>query len=218
MPKRIYGRRRPVRRRTMRRRKIMRRPISRLALKTHHFRRTCILDDIGSATSAYGGVIPINIGQLPDVNEFGRLYDCYRINKVVIKFVPNHNQSEVNPPSSTYIPNFFTVLDYTELITPTSLNELFEYQNMRMTRGTTIHTRKFTPASHDQTTSITGGSSTQASNPTFKQWIAFNSDNPTVLTELVHFGLKYWVDNTLNDKDVIWKVYCTYYFSCKSVK
>lgn len=200
--RRLTTRRRPRRTRRMNMRRRTYR--SKRSLKIHHFRRTFQGGAIFSAAAANTlGAYSFTFNQLPNFAEFQSLYDCYRINKIVIKFVPNDNVSQVG--AAGYIANFNTVLDFNDATVPANLNQLLEYGNWRMTRGTKIHTRIFTPASLD----TVSGTST---NPTYKQWLS------TADAAIPHFGLKYCAEGTAAAGDLYWVPYVTMYFSCKAVK
>lgn len=212
MPYRRNYRKRPTlrRRRRYTRRRIMRRPLTKRALKVHHFKRTFALDYITSAAGAdVLGAFNFYLAQLPNYTEFTNLYDQYRINKILIKFVPNVNSADV--AASATIAQFNTVLDFNDSTPLASLNNCFEYGNWRMTRGTQVHTRIFTPSSLDAVAN-TGGTTPSFVNPTWKQWIATSSAN------IPHFGLKYCAEPTASAGDIDWRPYVTMYFSCKSVK
>lgn len=212
MPYRRNYRRRTLRkRRPMRRtRRMIRRPLTK-SLRVHHFKRTFTLAPIGTSSTApaFAGYL-FNFNQLPNFNEFTRLYDVYRINKILVRFVPNHNSSDVAPTGSSQISNFHSVLDYNDATAPTSLNELYEYANWKMSRGTSIHQRLWRPATLDSVD--TGSSAVSSANPQWKRWI--NTANANVN----HYGLKVGIEQSVSANDTTWVPYVSVYFSCKSVK
>lgn len=204
--RRYTTRRRPRRTRRMLMRRRPRRTLSRFP-KTYHFKRTFTGTPIASNTTATFGAYALQFGQLSNSTEFTALFDMYRVNKIVVKFVPNHNSSEVGATKA--IPNFHTVLDFTDNSTPTTLAELYEYQSWRMTRGTAMHTRAFIPAvlQDAQEAASSGGAL-----PKLKQWIS------TAQTDVYFYGIKYGAEASAAAGDVYWTPYITYYYSCKSVK
>lgn len=212
MPYRRNYRKRPTlrRRRRYTRRRIMSRSLTKRALKVHHFKRTFALNFISSSSAGdVLGAYLFTFSQLPNYAEFTNLYDQYRINKIVVKFIPTHNSSDVSVAAQS-IPNFNTVLDFNDATPLTLQSQLFEYQNWRMTRGTQVHTRVFRPSTLDATS--TSGAIT-ATNPTWRQWIS------TVNSDVPHFGLKYCAEGTtFADGAMAWRPYVTFYFSCKAVK
>lgn len=196
-------RRRPrmLRRRSNYRRRVKTNPL------VHHFKRTVRLTPIAAGAAFAGYGYSFTLSQLPAVAEFTNLFDQYRINKIVLKFVPDKNSAEFGAATSP-IPTFHTVLDYNDATAPATLNEMLEYANHRMTRGSAVHTRVFTPASLD---AVAAGGATSLSNPTWKQWLSTSASN------IDHFGLKAgWEGGVVNSCNIF--PYLTIYFSCKSVK
>ena len=126
--RRTYRRRRLTRRpRRMMRRKPSR-PLAKRAMKVHHFRRTFKASNISSTTTGVLGGYSFSLDQLPNYTEFTNLFDQYRINKIVVKFIPNHNSSDVSA-STQVISNFNSVIDPTDATAPATGAELYEYQN-----------------------------------------------------------------------------------------
>lgn len=192
-------------RRTMRR---MRRPgLSKRALSVHHFKRTFVGTPISSQTTTlYGGYV-LTFDQLPNYTEFTNLFDLYRINKVLIKFIPNQSESSVGAAKA--IPEFFSCIDFTDGTAPTSINQILEYANMKITRGIYTHKRTYTPSTVDYVNATAGAN---AGNPTWKQWLSTSSSSVSM------YGLKYAAGPTAAAGDVFWTPYVTMYFSCKSTK
>lgn len=211
MPYRRNYRRRTLRkRRPMRRtRRIIRRPMTK-SLRVHHFKRTFQLSTI--ATSNTGPTFAgysFTLSQLPNASEFTNLFDLYRINKILVRFVPNHNSSDVAGTGSAQISNFHSVLDYNDATAPTSLDQMYEYQNWKFTRGTSIHQRLWRPTTFDMV-AVSGGSS--SANPQWRQWLS------TSVTNIPHFGLKVGIEQSVLNTDTTWVPYVSVYLSCKSVK
>lgn len=206
-PRRTYRRRRNTRRP----RRMMRRPrrtLSKRAMNIHHFKRTITFDPIISQTTNSYGAYAFQFNQLPNFAEFTQLYDSYRINKIVIKYVPNINSANAG---STPMSQFHSVLDFNDATPLTSLSSAFEYQNWKMTRGAKAHTRTYTPSILDAVGN-SGGVTPSFVKPAYKQWIATSS------SDIPHFGLKWVAEATTNVSDIDYRPYVSVYFSCKSVK
>lgn len=200
-----YRRRRTMRRpmRRLRRRMRIRRPLTRRSINSHHFKRTFIGEILSSGTSASFAGYSVNLSQLPNYTEFTTLFDQYRINKVVVKFVPSFTQDTIG--STEITPNLQSVIDYNDVTTPTATSELLQYQSYRRTRGNQTHTRVFTP-------STLVDISDTASSPKWKQWLS------TANATLPHFGLKVALDATVVAGSAYYLPYFTVYLSCRSVK
>lgn len=200
----------PMRRRRITRRKIYRRRrVVKNLGNVHHFKRTLIGTSINTATSTTFGAYAFSLAQLPDYTEFTNLYDQFRINKVLVKLVPNVNSAEAG--ATQRLPQVHSVLDYNDSTAPTTLDELVQYNNYRMTMGSRIHTRKLTPAFLDnvfETSSVTRGS-----NPNFKKWLSTSN-----ATAIPHHGMKWAIGSTASASAITYTPYITFYISCKSVK
>lgn len=203
--KRIYRRKRPL---IKRRRKMMRKPRSLQSRGVYSFKRTFEGTPISSSNTEQLGAYTFQFAQLPNYTEFTTLFDQYKINAIRLRFVPNVSESSIG---SSPIPDFHTVLDYTDGGAPASKNAMLEYPNWKMTRGTATHTRFFYPTSFVGVLPASGVLT--AGDPKRKQWHA--SDLATV----THYGLKYCIDNASASPNIItWSVYATFYFQCKSVR
>lgn len=192
---------------------MMRRPrrtLSKRSLNLHHFKRTFTLSPVGSSnvSPVFAGY-SFNLTQLPNFAEFTSLFDAYRINKIVVKFVPNHNSSDVGALGQA-IPNFHSVLDYNDATAPLTLNQMYEYANWKMSRGIAIHKRIWRPTTLDSVD--TGAGAVSSANPQWRQWI--NTGNANVN----HYGLKIGIEQSVALLDIQWTPYVSVYLSCKSVK
>lgn len=210
-----YRRRTTRRKSTMRRRprRILRRSLYNRRVKTnprvHHFKRTVILTGINTAITTTFGVQSFSLNQLPDFTEFQNLYDQFRINKVVWKLVPNVNSAESG--AAQKLPQVHSVCDYNDSTAPTTLDELIQYNNYRMTMGSRIHNRKLTPAFLDNVYVTTA--TQRAGNPNYKQWLSTSNS-----TDVPHHGIKYAIGATAAASAITYTPYLTFYLSCKAVK
>lgn len=213
MPYRRYAsRRRSMRRRGMRSRRLrLSRPsrgiVSRM--KVNHFKRMFELEDIVSTTTGLGFAYPITFSQLPDVTDFTNLYDGYRINKIVLKFMPTINQNFIGN-TGYELTQFHSVIDPNEASVPSTADELYQYRTHRMTRSSQTHTRVYTPAILLE--SQNSSNQAEPAGIKWKQWLSTN------YIDINHYGAKIWADPTANAGDVVWKVYATMYFSCRFIK
>lgn len=141
-----------------------------------------------------------SLEDMPSATELVALFDLYRINKIVFKATPRYTSNliyNVAPFTSNVIaeagntdaggtnllgtsnmglPQLITVIDYDDVTTPTSLDELYEYSNVKKTLGSRSHTRVFVPRIKVDPT-VTDLSMS-------KRWISTSN------SALNHFGLK----------------------------
>lgn len=149
------------------------------------------------------GAIQFTLNQLPNYTEFAQLYDQYKIKGVKVKLVPKYNSVDISSPGSTQL---LTVLDYDDANAPTAVNDLLQYQNMKMTTSNRIHSRYLVPRCNTEVSNATLGA---ASAPKV-QWI--DCGYPTVL----HHGIKYGV--IAPAQDTKFDLYVTYYLAFKNVR
>jgi len=173
----------------------------------HHFKRVFHGTDINAATAGnvLGG-LAFQFNQLPSYTEFTNLFDEYRINGIKIQLIPNFTGADLNPTTSAVsVPNIWSIIDHDDSTSPANLEELLQYPNCRMTRGSRTHTRFFRPSCLIDVAGITTGVK-------FKQWINLANTN------IPHYGFKYFIDQMNTGPVGTWRVFVTYYFSCKGVR
>lgn len=178
--------------------------------RVHHFKRTIR----GQITVAPSTTVPTSIAWQFRLNtvsnfaEFTSLYDNYRINKVVVKFVP---RSTNNAQGANERGNFYSCLDFnddTAFTASTAVADILERSNVRITRSTSVHTRVFTPA---LSAAAYRAGATFAYSPKFKQWVDMT------YPDCAHYGLKFVIANQ-DDLDMVYDYFITYYMSFKNVK
>lgn len=198
--------------RLIRRKRLARRPMRSLALRrpnVYSFKRNIFYENlfvIPSATPS-GYAFQQAFSQLPNYTDFTNLYDQYMIKKIVLKIIPKvtqHNLATTTVGNSD-LPQVHSAIDYDDATTPTSVQQLCEYQSYRMTRGNAIHTRVLVPK-----VELTADSSVSAP----KSWQWLDCDAPT----LNHRGIKVWFSAPQSaNTTVYYDMLVTVYFSCKNV-
>jgi len=180
------SRRTAPRRKLIRRKRLARpmrslRPRGGIMQPVQYFKRSVYLPGWSSTgTTDVPGAFIFRLNDVPNVAEFTGLYDQYKINLVKWTLIPRGNSSDVTTQGNSM--GVFTALDYDSNVAPTALNDLLQYQNMRMTRSTQQHKRVFRPVARDaligSAGAIVGG--------IYKGWIDCNVDN------VPHYAIKYW--------------------------
>lgn len=188
--------RRPVKRRRMTRSKLirMRNRKNLLTGNLVHTRMEVPIRAItnGSTLDQYE-LLVIRAADCSNITAYGNLYDQFRINKVVVKFVPTGATMKVIEADSTNVPGsgvrtptLATCIDYDSESTGTvSLTDMKNYASYREVQATKPHTRVFRPAVLLQ--AYRNATST-AYIPKFKQFIDCNQ-----LTT-GHFGLRWYLE------------------------
>lgn len=182
--------------------------------KALHLRRSTLTSQIvypsGAAASPYIAGLQFQLADLINPSEFTSLFQLYRINCVVVSFIPNYNVNQI-PATGTAanIPIIGWAIDYRDGTTPGSvpvLQELQRYKERPFTRPFKV---KIWPATGDLSfvTSSTYGYGLKR-----KQWQ--NSQVSTVK----YFGLKYAVYNFAANQQYVWNLRYTIYASFKDTQ
>ena len=108
------------------------------------FKRFCDYGELSiSNTLPTFAAYNFSLSDLPNSTEFTSLYDMYKINCVVLRFIPQQTQSvsigSINNPNASA--RFFSAIDYNDGAAPTSLDDLRQYQSCRMTPILRTHKR-----------------------------------------------------------------------------
>lgn len=176
----------------------------------YHFKRTLFQSSNIQVSSVlpYSNHFGFTLGQLPDVSNFTGLYDEYRINKVVIKFLPKFNNTLQGTGIANYMNQVHTAIDYDDslsLPTAQAINEITQYQSHKITPGARVVTRVIVPK-----VELTSSGAGQA--PKSRQWL--DCDNTSVL----HNGLKVVIPPADNASSLIcYDTQITVYMSFRNV-
>lgn len=203
--KKRYARRGRKRMRRVRRK--IRRRIRRVGRRNrvHHFKRMVT----GQITAAAGVNTPnglvFTLDSVTNYTEFSALFDSYRINKVVVKFVPRTTD---NGQGANERGNVYSVVDYNDNTALASVAAALERDTCRRTVATRVHTRVLRPACASATyKSVTSWGYA----PTWKRWIDMSDP------QVPHYGLKYLIDNR-DDLSMVYDYFITYYMSFMNVR
>lgn len=182
----------------------------------HRFKRTVRLDNITltQTTAGYFKGFDFNLGMLPNYTEFTLLFDQYKIDKVKLKLVPTFSTSDIlnvaNHGSGTICPNVQSILDFNDSTNPVTENELLQYANRKLTRGTREHSRKFAP---------------RFASAEYKTVLAFGYRPAkgylnTVDYNVPHYGMKVYIDEVTGAQASAWlfRVYAEFWVTCKGIK
>lgn len=156
------------------------------------------------------------VAQLNQSSNFAGLFDCYRINKAVVQFIPVQNvmgNATLSTPTAQLTQELITVIDRDDgdlLATP---GEYEEYETYKRTGAYEKHTRKLVPAVSMNVFKTSG--TTIGYSQRYKQWIDWNS------TDVEHYGIKGTIPSAstnTNNYRCGWYVRVKLYFSCKQVR
>jgi len=141
-----------------------------------------------------------------NLGAFGNLYDQYKINKVVISFVPKFTDSDIGTtPTGGQLGMIATCLDYDDASIPLAVGDILEYNNAKLHRSRTI-TRVLKPCvNFAVSTGATTGISTKQS-----PWL------DAAVTTVPHFGVKIGITGTAVPQS--YDIICKYYLSFRQVR
>lgn len=179
--------------------------------QNYYFRRNFNCADIPLNSSGVGGALSFSLNQLPNVTEFTQLFDQYRINKVVLKFLPVINQINVDANSNNMIvPFFYTVIDYDDGSAPTSGADLQQYASCKVVSANKPFTRVVIPRT--STPVYRSGVSAAYLSNNARQWIDCN------YVDVPHYGVKYWGNPTYANNQIGYRVEGIMYIAFKNVR
>lgn len=214
-------RRNPLRRRLLARKPLRRRlnrlaPRSRIAQPVQFFKRTTYTNAFltTSTTAPSFKDLEFKLSDVPNFTEFTALYDQYCIKGVKVVFMPRFNVAlsnsidPLNYPVSSQIPQVWSILDY-DGANPTTQNAMLQYQNLKITKGTSYHNRYVIPAVVNE---VYNSPTTTAYAPKKKVWL--DSAN----TSVPHYGMTVMVPEANTSSSAAWDVKITYYLAFKNVR
>lgn len=190
-------------------RKRMMRP-KRMGLRqpVHYFKRSVFtanaLSVTAGATAFDAGVF--RLSSLPDASDFTALYDQYRIRAIKWELLPRGNSVDLGTAGSQQT-RLFSVIDYDDGVIPTSIGQLTQYQNLKVTSTTQKHVRYFRPMIRREIQIAPGSTGHE---PT-RAWI--DMTNSTV----DHFGVKLALQGPVSGT-ITYDVLVTYYLAFKNVR
>ena len=140
MPKKYAGRRgRPRKTKSVKRPRGLKQPVQ-------YFTRSKYIPGAFAAAAGatnYDAAVA-RLVDVPSYTDFTNLYDQYKIISVKFAYLPRGNQADLGT-SGSQITRLFSVLDYDDSVVPTSIDQLCEYQNLKMTNTSKAHVRSFQP-------------------------------------------------------------------------
>lgn len=162
-----------------------------------------------------GKAYKFQLNDLPNYDEFTKLFDYYRIKCVVMKFIPVTVQTMVNGPNSdtnsNWCPIVYTCIDTNDNNTPIDETEILQEKTCKFFPMTSFKTFKIYPKS--QTPVYRDGISNAYSSSKTNTWI--DTDN----ADVPYYGFKVYVAANGNYATTFTvRVICKYYLQVKDPK
>lgn len=150
------------------------------------------------------------LGQVPDVGDFTQLYDQYQIKMIKWSLIPRGSSSDVGTGTTTgQLMGVFSCIDYDDNTNPSSIDEIAQYQNMKMTRSNQIHKRLLRP--RVRVAGISAAGTVVNTNPIAGVWCDCNN------TTIPHYGIKYALQQLPNGTQT-YDLKVDYYLAFKNVR
>lgn len=135
------GKRKPWLKRNLRKR-----PVRRVGIRqpVQYFKRTLFVK-AAYASSAVTDTLfsrKFALSDLANYTEFTSLYDQYKIRAIKFSLIPRVTEAD----TSQSVPTVSTCIDFDDNTAPSSIDDMVQYQNFKMTRGNKIHNRYWKPA------------------------------------------------------------------------
>lgn len=173
----------------------------------HFFTRTFVLPaqySLAPSGAAVGGNFLFSLASLSGVTDFTTLYDQYCIKGCKVSLIPRYTEATAG---GSLIGNMWSVIDYDDSTSPTNIDTVLQYQNVKRTRMNQIHSRYFKPQVN---TAVIQSGSTITSAPKAGVWIDIAN------TAVEHRGLKFWFEQST--AGVTYDVHCKLYMAMKNVR
>lgn len=191
----------------------------------YNFKETCQLPDLtvqAKGTSAFGvgGILQFKLTDLFNSSSYANLFDMYRITGVKLKIVPRYNVSI--PSGPTYdqagLPMIYYEINHDPAVpAPTSIADVLNADGIkikRLDKPFKIYIKNPTP----NITDLSGNSLPFYFNISKNNlWLTTGGNGqPINQSSILHYGLRYWLDNSMNlATQINFNVFATYYFSMK---
>lgn len=179
--------------------------------RPYFFKRMANYSDLNFGTLGQGGVITFSLDKLPSYSEFANLFDQYRINKVVVKFVPQVNQVMTGTAAaSAIVPVIYTAIDTDGQNTPTSGTDIQQYATCREVSANKPFKRVLVPRCAAPV--YQGGVSSGYLECPARQWLDVN------YVSVTHYGLIYYANPAVAVGQFSYRIDVIYYIACKSTR
>jgi len=170
------------------------------------------MGNIDSTTVGTGGGYYFRLNQLPNYAEFTALFDAYRINKVVMRFIPQYNQinTNTNVGAPVTVPLMYTVIDYDDVTSPTGGVDLQQYASCKTMAGNKPFTMVIVPKTATPVYRNNVASAYLQNNP--RQWI------DCTYPDVEHYGVRFFMNPSLVLAQFSYTVEATFYIAFKNVR
>lgn len=193
------------------------RPISMGYTHIHNFKRVYSSGLLSTTANVdfYSGQVFL-VTAIPNYAEFSALYHNIRINSVSWQLIPAFTGNEMtntyNNAANWALAPIYTYIDHNDSTFPSSESEFLQSASLKITRGNGIHMRSFTPSILAQNYEGVGATSYT---PKYRQWLTTQNAGDLGTP---HYGLKLFIPKMGSTMYIQFRIFVTYYFSCKDLR
>lgn len=205
-----FRRRFPIRRRLHHKKRIFRRRFIKKRISSIHSFKTNFVGPVVTSGNAFAGyLIGPRVEDLPEFAEISGMFNYFRMNKVVVKFMPVGNVHEsfsATPGVPAQPAQIHTCINTQTFSAPGGVASMLGFNTYRCHSGWRTFSRTFIPCLRMDQTGNPG------SVPMYKKWIAMpiSGDDSTPWS-----GLQIGIDPTGSTNAFSWQTYIKVYYSCK---
>lgn len=152
--------------------------------------------------------LQFQLNQLPNNTEFD-LYDQYRIRYVKVMFTSNTQPVNNNSTSNQVAPQLITAVDYDDATTPTSLDNLYNYNNCKIHGALTPMIPYFARSVKPMVAQAVFAGVTSGYSPRSDVWL------DTAKKDIPHYGIKVALNTPPNAASGIIVVQAVFYCEFK---
>lgn len=187
---------------------------------THKFKRTFVDERIVTDTAGNAAVGKLwKFNQVPNVTEFGNLFDQYRITKISIRMMWRSTgisaiETAATSNQETGAPIVYDVVDYDDGNAPTSRDDILQYGKHKITPfGTNKRTLKRTVYPRNLNIIFRTGVTNGYSLADYGTWVDMAQ------TDVEYYGWKAWIDSPgsgTSQPAQFFDITYTVHFECKN--
>ena len=141
------------------------------------------------------GTLTFKLNDLPNFAQYQAMFDRYRLLAVKVSFIPRSN---ITDSINQYNHRIMTAVDLIGNDTPSTLNDIRDYESCKVSPGNVMHVRYFKPR-------YTGA--------VFAPWLS-TADQ----TAVVYRGLHYGVEESLSTSTILYSIEAVYYLQFDTPK
>lgn len=161
----------------------------------------------GSAASDSFGHFSFRLQDIPNYSEFVALFDNFRIDKVMLLFMPNATDITTSSTALT-AGRLITAIDYDDASNWSSINDGLQYESCLIKEFDQTFTRFLKPCYTVPVNNTAGTTGIKLSN----DWVDCGTP------DVIWYGVKYCIPQTTTNQVPSWRVFARFYLSFQQTR